>query len=154
MSQKDIRNEAYKLSSQLVDLVDSITPFTEALESVSDFNRAFGISIANKKNIGTEKEYQLKYELMKEELEEYLASCKNEDYVEMCDGVVDMMYILLGIILHHGMQDFFFEMFDEVHRSNMSKLENGKVLRRHDGKVLKGSEYFKPNLEVIINGKP
>ena len=154
MSQKDIRHEAYKLSSQLVDLVDVITPGTGALEAGSDFNRACDMSIAKKEYIGTEKEYQLKYDLMKEELDEYLASCKNEDYVEMCDGVVDMMYILLGIILHHGMQNFFFDMFDEVHRSNMSKLENGKVLRRHDGKVLKGSEYFKPNLEVIINGKP
>lgn len=153
MPQKYIRSEAYKISCQLVDLVDSMTPFSEALESVSEFNRAFDINIANKLAIGEEKDFQLKYDLMKEELVEYLVACKNGDEVEVCDAVVDMMYILLGIVLHHGIQDIFFDMFDEVHRSNMSKLENGKVLRRHDGKVLKGAEYFKPNLELIINGK-
>lgn len=153
MSQKDLRNEAYRLSNQLVNVVDSITPFAEALESVSDFNRAFDIFISTKKQVGDANDFTLKHSLMREELDEYMQACLNNDYVEVCDAAVDMMYILLGIILHHGMQDFFYEMFDEVHRSNMSKLENGKALRRHDGKILKGSEYFKPNLEVIINGK-
>lgn len=153
MPQKEFRTEAYRLSNQLVNIVDSITPFTEALESVSEFNRAFDINIANKLSLGDEDGYTLRYNLMKEELDEYLESCKNSDIVEMCDGVVDMMYILLGIVLHHGMQDIFFDMFDEVHRSNMSKLENGKVLRRHDGKIMKGADYFKPNLKVIIDGR-
>lgn len=62
-----------------------------------------------------------------------------------------MMYVLYGIIIQHGLSDVFYDMFQEVHRSNMSKLERGKPLRRSDGKILKGTEYFKPNLKKILD---
>ena len=61
-----------------------------------------------------------------------------------------MFYVLSGFIVQHGIDKEFLDMFFEVHKSNMSKLENGKVLKRHDGKIMKGSEYFKPNLKQYL----
>jgi len=85
-----------------------------------------------------------------EELNEYKKASFNMDLVEVSDAIVDMMYVLYGFVIAHGLSDVIFEMFEEVHKSNMSKLENGKVLRRNDGKVMKGSEYFKPNLKQFL----
>jgi len=66
--------------------------------------------------------------------------------------LADQLYILLGTMLAHGMQNVIAEVFDEVHRSNMSKLgEDGKPIKREDGKILKGPNYFKPDLGKIIN---
>ncbi len=70
--------------------------------------------------------------------------------MEVCDALIDMLYVLYGIVVQHGLTEVFDDMFEEIHNSNMSKLEHGKVLRRSDGKILKGSEYFKPNLKKYI----
>ena len=72
--------------------------------------------------------------------------------LEISDALVDIAYVLYGMVVHHGLSNVFDEMFQEVHNSNMSKLENGKVLRRTDGKILKGSEFFKPNLKQFLDG--
>lgn len=152
MSQKVTRLEAIHLAHKLSQLMDKMDPFAEAIDQVKAFNSAFDIQSLSKSDVGDEKNYTLKHTLMAEELSEYLEACKKGDYVEVCDSVVDMMYILLGIVIHHKMTDFFYDMFNEVHQSNMSKLENGRVLRRSDGKIMKGSEYFQPNLSVIILG--
>lgn len=152
MSQKITRLEAQVMSSRLKVLLDKMDPFMEAIEMVKDFNDSFEIECLPKSDVGDERNYTLKHTLMAEELSEYLDACKKGDYVEVCDAVVDMMYILLGIVVHHKMENFFFDMFNEVHESNMSKLENGRVLRRSDGKIMKGSDYFTPNLSVIILG--
>lgn len=120
------------------------------IEMVKVFNKTFGVLTSKNPTLLSEDDYSLKYDLMKEELSEYLNACRSNDLVEVCDAVVDMMYILNGIIVSHGLHDIFTDLFSEVHNSNMSKLENGKVLRRHDGKVMKGSEYFKPNLKQYL----
>lgn len=120
------------------------------IEMVKVFNKTFGVLTSKNPSLLSEDDYSLKYDLMKEELSEYLNACRSNDLVEVCDAVVDMMYILNGIIVSHGLHDIFTDLFSEVHNSNMSKLENGKVLRRHDGKVMKGSEYFKPNLKQYL----
>lgn len=120
------------------------------IEMVKVFNKTFGVPTSKNPTLLSEDDYSLKYDLMKEELSEYLNACRSNDLVEVCDAVVDMMYILNGIIVSHGLHDIFTDLFSEVHNSNMSKLENGKVLRRHDGKVMKGSEYFKPNLKQYL----
>ena len=120
------------------------------IEMVKVFNKTFGVATSKNPTLLSEDDYSLKYDLMKEELGEYLNACRGNDLVEVCDAVVDMMYILNGIIVSHGLHDIFTDLFSEVHNSNMSKLENGKVLRRHDGKVMKGSEYFKPNLKQYL----
>ena len=120
------------------------------LNMVSEFNKTYEIQIRKTPSKIHKDEYSLNYRLMLEELDEYLVACEDEDMVEIADAVVDMMYILYGIILRHGLSTVIFDMFEEVHKSNMSKLENGKVLRRTDGKIMKGSEYFKPNLKQFL----
>ena len=110
--------------------------------------------IGNEKKLKTNVDastYQLRYDLMKEENEEYLQACKDGDVVEIADALGDMLYIWCGSVLKHGMQDVIGDIFNEIQRSNMSKLDkNGKPIFREDGKVLKGENYFKPNLKAII----
>ncbi|MFM8596376.1 MAG: hypothetical protein ACKOBN_04705, partial [Flavobacteriales bacterium] len=91
------------------------------------------------------------YNLMKEENEEYLEAAKNGDLVEIADALGDQLYILCGTILRHGLQDMIEPIFQEIQRSNMSKLdENGKPIYREDGKVLKSALYFKPDISKIL----
>jgi len=120
------------------------------LEMVREFNKTYSIPVAKTPQLIEPEEFKLKFNLLKEELDEYSQACEQENLVEVCDAIVDMMYILYGFILSHGISDIVFDMFEEVHKSNMSKLEGGKVLRRSDGKIMKGSEYFKPNLEQFL----
>jgi predicted HAD superfamily Cof-like phosphohydrolase len=88
---------------------------------------------------------------MKEENEEYLEAVKNNDIVEVADALGDMLYILCGTILTHGMQNKITEVFEEIQRSNMSKLgQDGNPIYREDGKVMKGPNYFKPNIKAIL----
>lgn len=93
----------------------------------------------------------LRYSLMAEENLEYLEAAQNNDLIEVADALGDMLYILCGTILSHGMQHKIVEVFDEIQRSNMSKLgEDGKPIYREDGKVLKGPNYFKPNIKGVL----
>tara|TARA_B110001469_G_scaffold61202_1_gene58727 strand:- start:5171 stop:5557 length:387 start_codon:yes stop_codon:yes gene_type:complete len=93
----------------------------------------------------------LRYRLMVEENLEYLEAAKGNDLIEVADALGDMLYILCGTILSHGMQHKIEEVFDEIQRSNMSKLgEDGKPIYRDDRKVLKGPNYFKPNIKGIL----
>ncbi|MGS2740516.1 pyrophosphohydrolase domain-containing protein [Sinomicrobium sp. M5D2P17] len=122
------------------------------LEAVAEFHRAFGLGIANKPlaDIGTDK-IGLRFNLMAEENEEYLEAAKNQDLVEVADALGDMLYILCGTILEHGMQHKIEEVFEEIQRSNMSKLgEDGKPIYREDGKVMKGPNYFKPDIVKVL----
>jgi predicted HAD superfamily Cof-like phosphohydrolase len=89
---------------------------------------------------------------MREENEEYLDAANNRDLVEVADALGDMLYILCGTIIEHGMQHKIEEVFDEIQKSNMSKLgADGKPIFREDGKVLKGPNYFKPDINSILN---
>lgn len=97
-------------------------------------------------------EYMLRFNLMQEENEEYLKACEDEDMVEIADALGDMLYILCGTILKHGLQDKIEDVFKEIQSSNLSKLdENGQPIFREDGKVLKGKGYFKPDIARILN---
>jgi predicted HAD superfamily Cof-like phosphohydrolase len=99
----------------------------------------------------SESEYMLRYNLIKEENEEYLEACKNKDIVEIADALGDQLYILFGTILRHGLQHKIEEVFDEIQRSNMSKLdEKGEPIFREDGKIMKSALYFKPNIKQIL----
>jgi hypothetical protein len=120
------------------------------IKSLKEFNNSFGLPISKTPCLVEKDQYKLNYNLLKEELDEYIEACKKEDLVEICDSIVDMFYVLSGFIVKHGIDKQFLDMFFEVHKSNMSKLENGKVLKRHDGKVMKGSEYFRPNLKQYL----
>ena len=122
------------------------------INAVKEFHTAFriGHSDCPIADLGETKNV-LRYNLMKEENEEYLEAVQNNDLVEIADALGDMMYILCGTIIEHGLQHKIEEVFDEIQRSNMSKLdENGQPIYREDGKVLKGPNYFKPNFEEIL----
>jgi len=122
------------------------------LESVKLFHRSFGLGVSEVPKGGLGRNINLlRYNLMKEENEEYLDAVQNNDLVEIADALGDMLYILCGTILEHGLQDKIEEVFDEIQRSNMSKLgENGKPIYREDGKVMKGPNYFKPDFAEIL----
>lgn len=122
------------------------------LKAVAEFHDAFGIESANAPLVSLpEQIVLLRHNLMKEENEEYLEAAQNKDLVEVADALGDMLYILCGTILSHGMQHKITEVFNEIQRSNMSKLgSDGKPIYREDGKVLKGPNYFKPNIASIL----
>ncbi len=124
----------------------------DKLNAVKEFHTAFkiGFSDSMKASLGENKNL-LRYNLMKEENEEYLEAAQNDDIVEIADALGDMLYILCGTIIEHGLQHKIEEVFNEIQRSNMSKLgEDGQPIYREDGKVLKGPNYFKPNFEEIL----
>ena len=124
----------------------------DKINAVHEFHTAFKLGIKNNPtaDIGEDRNL-LRYKLMREENEEYLEAANNNDLVEVADALGDMLYILCGTIIEHGMQDKIDEVFNEIQRSNMSKLcEDGKPIYREDGKVLKGPNYFKPNIETIL----
>ena len=146
---------------------------------VKEFYIAFGQQEFLGKEM-TDERMELRKRLFDEELKEYEMAEKNKDKVEMLDAVCDMYYILIGTLLeiHKGnvdtvtdviyfgeddkskfifekvfkneFNDIFVKAFEEVHRSNMSKLENGKAVFREDGKILKGENYFRPNLKQFV----
>ena len=123
------------------------------LEAVKAFHTAFKIGHREepKADLGKEKN-TLRFNLMKEENEEYLQAANNDDLVEVADALGDMLYILCGTIIEHGMHHKIEEVFDEIQRSNMSKLGmDGQPIYREDGKVLKGPNYFKPNIQFILD---
>ena len=122
------------------------------LKSVKLFHETYGLGVSEemKADLGNLKN-ELRFNLMKEENEEYLEAVQNNDLVEVADALGDMLYILCGTILEHGLQHKIEEVFDEIQRSNMSKLgSDGKPIYREDGKVMKGPNYFKPNFEAIL----
>jgi predicted HAD superfamily Cof-like phosphohydrolase len=97
------------------------------------------------------KEFELRFNLMKEENEEYLEAVKNGDLVEIADAIGDMLYILCGTINAHGLQEKIAPVFEEIQRSNMSKLDSyGQPIYREDGKVMKSERYFKPDIASIL----
>jgi predicted HAD superfamily Cof-like phosphohydrolase len=124
----------------------------EKIKSVEEFHDIFKIGNASEMNLISEKDYTLRYNLIKEENEEYLEACKNGDMIEIADALGDQLYILFGTILKHGLQHKIEEVYDEIHRSNMSKLdENGQPIFREDGKILKSTLYFKPEIKKILD---
>jgi len=125
----------------------------ETIDMVKEFHEAFKIGNEEAPIAEIEKkDYQLRYELMKEENEEYLEAAENGDLVEIADACGDMLYILCGTLLKHGLQHKIEEVFKEIQSSNMSKLdEKGEPIYREDGKVLKSDLYFKPDIQTVLN---
>lgn len=125
----------------------------DKIKAVKAFHKAYklGYRETPKGNLGLEKNL-LRYKLMREENEEYLDAANNDDIVEVADALGDLLYILCGTIIEHGLQYKIEEVFDEIQRSNMSKLgADGEPIYREDGKVLKGPNYFKPNILDILD---
>jgi len=121
------------------------------LQQLWDFQSIYNQTRNTKPTLIEPEDYYLRYRLGKEELSEYLDACNNDDLVEITDALADQLYILLGTMVAHGMQGIIEDVFNEVHRSNMSKLgEDGKPIYREDGKVLKGPNFSKPNIEQFL----
>ena len=121
------------------------------LKSVAEFHKSFNQEDGIWPTLLDSKDYELRHRLMEEENNEYLEAARNKDLVEIADALGDKLYILCGTILAHGLQDKIVEVFDEIQRSNMSKLSaDGLPVIREDGKILKGPNYFKPNIKSIL----
>ena len=121
------------------------------VKSLLEFNQAFEIPKLDQPGLGPDELIELRIKLLTEEVQEYAEAARAGDLVEVLDALADIGYILAGTIINHGMQDIYDDAFNEVHRSNMAKLVDGKVLRREDGKVLKGPNYFKPDFKKFFN---
>ena len=122
------------------------------IEAVTKFHESYGLGIEHTPKANLPKNIsELRFSLMKEENEEYLQAAQDQDLIEIGDALGDMLYILCGTIIAHGFQDKIESIFDEIQRSNMSKLgADGKPIFRKDGKVMKGPNYFKPDLKKIL----
>lgn len=126
---------------------------TNAIEQVKEFADTFNIEYSDDMNANIDQSIiDLRFRLMQEENLEYLEAAKNKDIVEIADALGDILYILCGTILAHGLQHKIVEVFNEIQRSNMSKLDvNGKPVFREDGKILKGPNYFQPKIKEILD---
>lgn len=125
----------------------------ETIQAVETFHDAFKIENNYEPTAQlSQQDYELRHRLMHEENEEYLEAAQNGDLVEIADALGDQLYILCGTILKHGLQHKIEEVFQEIQRSNMSKLdENGQPIYREDGKVMKSDLYFKPDIKSILD---
>lgn len=125
------------------------------LEQVQEFHDTYGLPIESEQTTGSEKTKELRINLLQEELNELKEALENDDLVETLDALIDLQYVLDGAFLSFGMQNVKGAAFNEVHRSNMSKLgEDGKPIHREgDGKVMKGPNYFKPDMVQFIKAK-
>jgi len=125
------------------------------LEQVQEFHETYGLPVQDEVNLSCAQTKQLRINLLQEELDELKEALANDDPVETLDALIDLQYVLDGAFLSFGMQAMKEIAFDEVHRSNMSKLgADGKPIRRpEDGKVMKGPNYFAPDLSKFIKKK-
>ena len=117
---------------------------------VKFFMETFGQEVKNKPSFSSNKINKLRYDLIKEELDELRVAMENDDLLEVADALTDILYVTYGA--GHAFGINLDKCFDEVQNSNMSKLgKNGKPIYNEDGKVMKGPKYFKPNLSKFLN---
>lgn len=134
------------------DTTTRMLSLQQTINHVRTFHDAFGIANAAQPDGAIpEKDFMLRHRLMHEENEEYLEAAREGNIVEIADALGDMLYILCGTILKHGLQYKIEEVFEEIQRSNMSKLDAaGKPIYREDGKILKSELYFRPDIASIL----
>ena len=117
---------------------------------VGVFMKTFGQEVKDKPSFSTDKINKLRIDLIKEELDELNEAMKNKDLLEVADALTDILYVTSGA--GHAFGIDLDKCFDEVQNSNMSKLDNnGKPIYNNDGKVIKGPNYFKPDLSKFIS---
>lgn len=118
--------------------------------SLLEFNEAFEIPKLEAPGLGPDELIELRIKLLTEEVQEYAEAARSGDLVEVLDALADIGYILAGTIINHGMQNIYDDAFNEVHRSNMAKLVDGRVIRRADGKVMKPEGWQPPQLRQFV----
>ena len=117
---------------------------------VGIFMKTFGQEVKNTPSFSSDKINKLRIDLIKEELDELTESIKNKDLLEVADALTDILYVTYGP--GHAFGIDLDKCFDEVQNSNMSKLgEDGKPIYNESGKVMKGPNYFKPDLSKFVN---
>lgn len=127
----------------------------EQIAAVTKFHEVYRIPYAVQPTTDVDPQLiALRHRLMAEENEEYLEAALAGNLVEVADALGDMLYILCGTMITHGMQDKIEDVFREIQRSNLSKLgADGQPIYREDGKVMKGPNYFKPDITAILAGR-
>jgi predicted HAD superfamily Cof-like phosphohydrolase len=124
---------------------------TYLIHKVKKFNEMFGFIINTKPVLLDQKDYVLCHKLMDEENNEYLEACNNQDIVEIADALGDQLYVLLGTLIKHGLDDKIEDIFFEIHNSNMSKLDkDGKPIHDANGKAKKSDQYYPPNIKRVL----
>ncbi len=128
---------------------------SSTLDSVKIFHETYGLPVKDAPDISDAKTNALRVNLLEEEVEELKEALAAGNIVEVLDALTDIQYVLDGAYLSFGLQDLKQAAFDEVQRSNMSKLgEDGKpIVRPEDGKILKGPNYFKPDLSKFLDAE-
>ena len=117
---------------------------------VKTFMETFGQEVKNKPSFSSDKINNLRYDLIKEELEELKEAMENKDLLEVADALTDILYVTYGA--GHAFGIDLDKCFEEVQNSNMSKLgKDGKPIFNETGKVMKGPKYFKPNLSKFLS---
>jgi predicted HAD superfamily Cof-like phosphohydrolase len=130
-------------------------PLINQLRMLEEFHTVFGAHIENAPSVDlSDKTIALRVSLIQEELNEYRHAAEAHDLVGVADALSDLLYVVLGTYVSHGLQNLAEALFAEVHASNMSKLdENGRVIHREDGKVLKSDLWRPPDLEGILKAE-
>lgn len=129
-----------------------LTKLKLKIDSVQEFHEVFRIPFKEVPTTRLKSELvELRHRLMQEENDEYLEACRKGDIHLVADALGDQLYILFGTIITHGLQHKIEDVFDEIHRSNMSKLDdNRQPIYREDGKVMKSNNYFLPDIKSIL----
>ena len=124
----------------------------DTINKVKEFHHVFGLEYHEQPNADIEKKIiELRHRLMQEENDEYMEAAMQGDMTLIADALGDKLYILCGTIIAHGLQHKIAEVFNEIHRSNMSKLDDeGKPIYREDGKIMKSSNYFLPDIKAVL----
>src|SRR6185369_17361841 len=124
----------------------------DTINKVKEFHQVFGLEYHEKPTVNvSDRIIELRHRLMQEENDEYLEAAKAHDLTLIADALGDKLYILCGTIIAHGLQHKIIDVFDEIHRSNMSKLdEEGRPIYRDDGKIMKSKKYFLPDIKTIL----
>jgi predicted HAD superfamily Cof-like phosphohydrolase len=121
-------------------------------ELVLEFHETYGLDIGEEPGFPDDIVRGMRRHLIIEELAEYLQAELDEDLVAVADALADLVYVSIGAAITYGIP--FDEIFHEIQRSNMSKLdENGNPIYREDGKVLKGPNFAEPDIEGILKGR-
>ena len=124
----------------------------DQIASVKEFHQIFGgyISPLSTPTLPTEI-LSGRIKMLREEMEEYIEAAEDEDLVGIADALTDLLYVVLGTYIAHGLHPCVEALFDEVHRSNMTKLdENGAPILRADGKILKSQLYKPPDISSVL----
>jgi len=124
----------------------------QQLDALVEFHQVFGAHVESAPTVDLPAEViALRVSLIQEELNEYRHAAEAHDLGEVADALSDLMYVVLGTYVSHGLQHVAEALFAEVHRSNMSKLDaDGQVIYRADGKVLKSDRWRPPDLRAIL----